>query len=158
MWIYLIFALVLLPIIAPLLVLSLERTPAMRWRIAPFVGLGVVTGGILLFSLLRTHPTAQLGSYHLAYSFNLKHGVIVVGLYIIATCGSMLASGFRHVFWFGVTNLIAVVVLARLSADGFTSLWCFYAALASGAIALHMRFGAPRARATSRHVLGTQHQ
>jgi hypothetical protein len=30
--------------------------------------------------------------------------------------------------------------LARLCADGFASLWCFYAALASGAIALHMRF------------------
>jgi hypothetical protein len=155
MWIYLVFALVLLPVIAPLLVLSLERTSAMRWRIAPFVALGAVTGGVLLYSMLGTHPTAQLGSYHLAYAFGLRHGVLVVGLYVIATCGAMLASGFRHVFWFGVSNLIAVVVLARLSADGFTSLWCFYAALASGAIALHLRFGAPRAPTTSGHVLGT---
>ena len=158
MWIYLVFALVLLPVIAPLLVLSVERTPAMRWRIAPFVGLGVATGGILLISLLRTHPTARLGSYHLAYSFGLQHGVIVVGLYVIATCGSMLASGFRHVFWFGVSNVIAVVVLARLSSDGFTSLWCFYAAVASGAIALYLRLGAPRARPASKHVLGTQYR
>ncbi len=156
MWIYLIFALVLLPIVAPLLVLSLERTTAMRWRIAPFVAIGVATGGILLLSMLRTHPTVQLGSYHLEYSFGLTHGVLVVGLYVIATCGSMLASGFRHVFWFGVSNLIAVVVLARLSADGFTSLWCFYAALASGAIALYMRLGAPRAPISSRHVLRAQ--
>ena len=156
MWIYLVFALVLLPVIAPLLVLSLERTTAMRWRIAPFVGVGVVTGGILLLSMLRTHPTVQLGSHHLEYSFGLKHGVIVVGLYIFATCGSMLASGFRHVFWFGVSNLIAVVVLARLSADGFASLWCFYAALASGAIALYMRIGAPRAPTSSRHVQRAQ--
>jgi len=47
------------------------------------------------------------------------------------------------VFWFGVSNLVAIAVLARLSADGFTSLWCFYAALASGAIALWLRFGHP---------------
>ena len=52
-------------------------------------------------------------------------------------------SGFRHLVWFGVSNLIAITALARLSADGFTSLWCFYAALASGAIALFLRFGQP---------------
>jgi len=149
MWVYLVFALVLLPIIVPLLVLGLERTPAMRWRIAPFVAIGAGTGAVLLASMLRTHPSAQLGSYHLAYSFGLRHGVVVVGLYIVATCGSLLVSGFRHVFWFGVLNLIAVVVLARLSANGFTSLWCFYAALASGAIALYLRFGEPRTPATA---------
>ena len=38
---------------------------------------------------------------------------------------------------------MAVVVLARLTADGFASLWCFYAALASGAISLHMRLAKP---------------
>jgi hypothetical protein len=42
--------------------------------------------------------------------------------------------------WFGAVNLVAVIVLARLCANGFASLWCFYAALASGAIALHLRF------------------
>ena len=143
MWIYLLFALVALPVIAPLLVLGLERTPAMRWRIAPFVAIGALTGGIQLAAMLRSHPTAHLGSYHLAYSVGLKHGILVVGLYIVATCGSMLVSGFRHLFWFGVSNLVAIAVLARLSADGFTSLWCFYAALASGAIALWLRFGHP---------------
>jgi hypothetical protein len=143
MWIYLLFALVVLPVLGPLLVLSIERTPRRRWRIVPFVALGAVVGGLLLVTMLRDHPTAQIGAYHLAYSIGLSHGVLVVGLYIVATCGSMLASGFRHVFWFGVSNLVAIAVLARLSADGFTSLWCFYAALASGAIALWMRVGHP---------------
>ena len=143
MWAYLLFAMVALPVIGPLLVLGLERTPARRRRIAPFVALGAVTAGILLVTMLRTHPTAHIGGYHIAYALGLDNGVLVVGLYIAATCGSMLASGFRHVFWFGVSNLVAIVVLARLSADGFTSLWCFYAALASAAIALWLRFGHP---------------
>ncbi len=144
MWIYLIFALVLLPVIIPLLVLGLERTSAMRWRIAPFVVLGAGVGAVMMATMLRTHPTAQLGAYHLAYSIGLQHGILLTGLYIVAACGSMLVSGFRQVFWFGIANLVAIVVLARLCADGFTSLWCFYAALASGAIALYMRFGEPR--------------
>lgn len=107
----------------------------------PFVALGAVVGGVLPATTVRAHPTVHQGSYHLAYDVGIRHGILVVGLYPVATCGAMLASGFRHVFRFGVSNLVAVAVPARLSADGFTSLWCFYAALASGAIARYLRIG-----------------
>jgi hypothetical protein len=112
--------------------------------IAPFLVTGVVVSAFLLEAMLAGHPSAKLGSYHVAYTIGLQHGVVIIGLYIVATCGSMLASGMRNVVWFGAANLIAVLVLARLCADGFASLWCFYAALASGAIALHMRFATTR--------------
>lgn len=139
MWIYLLVAFVALPTLVPLMVLRLE--PRDRRRvIAPFLALGVVTSAVLLESMLSGNPTAQLGAYHVAYSIGLQHGVVIIGLYILATCGSMLASGVRNVVWFGAANLVAVIVLARLCANGFASLWCFYAALASGAIALHLRF------------------
>ena len=143
-WIYLLFALVLLPVIAPTLVLSIEPTKARRRRIIPFVVLGAAVGLYLFVTLLRTHPTVRLGSYHLAYSFGLRHGIPVVGAYVVATCGAMLASRMRHVVWFGAANLVFVVILARLSADGFTSLWCFYAALASGVVALYLRLSPPK--------------
>ena len=143
MWIYLIFAFVVLPVLVPTMVYLLE--PRGRRRvIAPFLVLGVIVAAILLETTLRGHPSAKLGAFHIAYTIGLQHGVIIIGLYIVATCGSMLASGLRHVVWFGAVNLVAVVALARLSADGFTSLWCFYAALASGAIALHLRLTQPR--------------
>jgi hypothetical protein len=138
MWIYLVFAFVVLPTLVPTMVLLLE--PRNRRRvIAPFLALGVVTSAVLFETMLSTHPRATLGSYHVAYTVGLQHGVVIIGLYIFATCGSMLASGLRNVRWFGAVNLVAVIVLARLCANGFTSLWCFYAALASGAIALHLR-------------------
>ena len=89
--------------------------------------------------MLRTHPTAEMSGLHIAYSMGLDRGVVIGGLYVLATCGAMLASGLRHVVWFGLANLAAAAVLVRLSADGFPSLWCFYAALASGAIALYLR-------------------
>jgi hypothetical protein len=143
MWIYLLFAFVVLPTMVPTMVLLLE--PRNRRRvIAPFLILGVVTSAVLFETLLSHHPHATLGSYHVAYTVGLQHGMVVIGLYILATCGSMLASGLRNVKWFGAVNLVAVIVLARLSANGFTSLWCFYAALASGAIALHLRFAKTR--------------
>jgi len=86
--------------------------------IAPFLALGVVTSALLLETMLSGHPSAKLGSYHVAYSIGLQHGVVIIGLYILATCGSMLASGLRNVVWFGAVNLVAVIVLARLCANG----------------------------------------
>ncbi|HMD46471.1 MAG TPA: DUF6629 family protein [Acidimicrobiales bacterium] len=143
LWIYLLFALVVLPVLVPVMVMRIEPTRARRWWIAPFLALGALVSVILLTAMLSGNPTARIGSYHIAYSIGLKDGTLVIGLYIVATCGAMLASGIRRVVWFGLANLVAVVVLARLSADGFTSLWCFYAALASAAIALHLRLTKP---------------
>jgi len=139
MWIYLVFALVVLPTLVPALVFFFTPRSPRRWRLAPFIVLGAVVSAILLEAMLVGHPTARLGTYHLAYSVGLHHGVVIIGLYIVATCGPMLASGFRPMEWFGAANLVAVIVLALLCANGFTSLWCFYAALVSGAIALHLR-------------------
>lgn len=145
MWIYLIVAFVVLPVLVPLVVMGLEPTTPRRWRIAPFLVVGIGVAAVLLEAMVRTHPTVHLGAYHLSYTIGLQHGIPIIGCYIVATCGSLLASGFRDIVIFGLANVVAVVILARLSADGFASLWCFYAALASGAIVLHMRY-APRHR------------
>jgi hypothetical protein len=143
MWIYLTIAFVVLPIFVPVVIMLLEPTAPRRWRIAPFLAIGAGVSVVLLETMLRNSPSAMLGAYHLAYSIGLQHGIVVIGLYIVATCGSLLASGFRHIVVFGLANVVAVIVLARLSAEGFASLWCFYAAIACGAILLHMRYAKP---------------
>ncbi len=140
MWIYLIFALVILPTLVPLLLGVFEPSRRRRWRYLPFELLGLAVSGVILEAMLVGHPVARLGHYHVAYSVGLQHGVLIIGLYIVATCGSLLASGNRSLVWFGAFNVVAVIVLALLCADGFTSLWCFYAALVGGAIALHLRW------------------
>ena len=146
MWIYLVFALVVLPTLVPLVVFFFTPRSSRRWRLAPFIVLGAVVSAILFEAMWVGHPMARLGTYHLAYTIGLRHGVVIIGLYIVATCGPLLASGFRAMQWFGIANLVMVIVLALLVASGFTSLWCFYAALVSGAIALHLRFSAPAVR------------
>lgn len=139
MWIYLLFALVVLPTLVPLFVFFFMPRSPQRWRIVPFVILGVIVSVILLEAMFVGDPRVRLDTYHLAYTIGLRNGIAVIGLYIVATCGPLLASGFRPMVWFGVVNLVAVIILALLCASGFTSLWCFYAALVSGAVALHLR-------------------
>jgi Family of unknown function (DUF6629) len=143
MWIYLVIAFAVLPIFVPLVIMLLEPSARRRWRIAPFLAIGTGTSTVLLETMLQNGPNVRLGAYHLAYSIGLQHGIVIIGIYIVATCGSLLASGFHHIVVFGFANLVAVVILARLSADGFASLWCFYAAIACGAILLHMRYAKP---------------
>jgi hypothetical protein len=143
MWVYLTIAFVVLPVFVPLVIMLLEPTSRRKRRIAPFLVIGAGVSAVLLETMLRNGPSVTLGAYHLAYSIGLQRGTVVIGLYIVATCGSLLASGFRHIVVFGAANLVAVAILARLSADGFASLWCFYAAIACGAILLHMRYAKP---------------
>jgi hypothetical protein len=141
MWIYLLIALVVVPVFVPVAILKLEPTARRRWIIAPFVLLGSFVAVVLFVTMLRGPVSVKLGSYHLAYSVGLRNGLLIIGLYVVATCGSLLLSGYRHIVVFGLLNLAVVVLLARLTADGFASLWCFYAALASGAISIHLRLG-----------------
>jgi hypothetical protein len=65
---------------------------------------------------------------------------VLVGLYIAATCIPLLLSSYRHVNVFGVLNLAVAIVLAYTIPNGYTSLWCLWAAVTSGAVAAHLRY------------------
>ena len=147
LWIYLLIAFVVVPAFVPAAVLALEPTRRRRRRMVPFVALGAAVSAVLLVAMLRGPIDATQRPYHLAYSINVSHGGLVVALYVVAACGALLFSGYRHIEVFGIVNTVAVVILAWLTIDGFTSLWCGYAALTAGAVALHMRYARPH-RAT----------
>jgi hypothetical protein len=140
LWLYLLIAFVVLPILVPVAVLAIEPTGNRRRLIAPFIALGVAVAGMLFAAMVRGPIGVAARPYHLAYRADVSHGGLVVALYVVAVCGPLLLSGYRHVAIFGIANLVAVVALAWLTADGFASLWCAYAAIAAGAVALHMRY------------------
>src|SRR6202022_3741701 len=119
LWAYLAIAFVVLPLFVPLAVLMLEPTARLRQRMAPFVALGGVVSTVLLVAMLRHPVGAARHPWHLSYSIELHHAVIIVGLYVLAICGALLVSGYRHIALFGIANLAAVVTLAALTADGF---------------------------------------
>ena len=143
-WIYLAFAFVVLPVLVPVAILVLEPA-GRRWLLmVPFVVLGAVVAGVLLAAMVRGPVIATLGPHYVGYSTDLHAGRLVVMLYVTATCGALILSGVRDIARFGVINLIAVVLLARLTIDGFASLWCAWAAISSAAFAIHLRYPLPR--------------
>jgi uncharacterized protein DUF6629 len=139
LWAYLLVAFVVLPVYVPLAVVLIEPTRRRRWM-APFLALGGLISVVLLSTMAQGAINAMLRPWHLSYGIGLNHAVLVVMLYVTAICGPLLFSGYRHVAIFGIGNLVVVITLAVLTADGFASLWCVYAALSAAAIALHLRF------------------
>jgi len=145
LWLYLLVAFVVLPIFVPLAVRALEPTRQRKLRMLPFVTLGAVVSGVLLVSMLRSPGiNVELRPDHLAYDIGLKHGGFIVTCYVVAICGALFLSGYRGIAIFGLVNLAAVVVISWLTIDGFTSVWCGYAAVSAGAVALHMRYARPQ--------------
>jgi hypothetical protein len=150
MWIYLLVAFVVLPAYVPIAMLALEPKGSRRGGMVPFVALGGVVSIVLLAAMLRGPVAATLGHNHLRYTTDLSAGVLVVAGYVLATCGSLILSGYRDIAIFGIVNLVAVAVFAKLAIDGFASLWCGWAAFSSAAFAVHLRFGrGGSARATA---------
>ncbi len=143
LWIYLLIALVVLPTFVPLAVRALEPDRRRKGMMIPFVVIGAGVSAWLLAAMVRGPVGVTVRPYHLAYNINPGHGLLVVTLYVVACCGTLLFSSYRHVVFFGAVNLVAVAVIAKLTVDGFASVWCGWAAVTSGVVALHMRFGRP---------------
>jgi hypothetical protein len=150
LWAYLLIAFVVLPVFIPVAVIALEPTRRRMQRMAPFALIGTVVAVILFAAMVRGPVSVTLAPYHLSYGIRLPDGFEIVALYVVAVCGPLLVSGYRNVVLFGVVNLVAVVVIARLTISGFASVWCGWAAISSAAITLHCRFARPHPqRATS---------
>jgi hypothetical protein len=146
LWAYLLIAFVVLPVFIPLAVIALEPTRRRKAMMVPFALTGTVIAAILLAAMIRGPVGVKLAPYHLSYSIHVADGLVVIGLYVVAVCGPLLMSGYRNVVIFGAVNLVAVIVIARLTISGFASVWCGWAAVSSAAIALHCRFAEPDAQ------------
>ncbi len=140
LWVYLAIAFGVLPVLVPVAVGALEPL-ANRRRVAVFTAIGVTVAIVLMYAVMRGPITATIEGHHIAYDVDLWHGGLIVLLYVVATCGTMLVSKYQHVRWFGMVNLVAVGFLAALSKSGLISLWCAWAAVTSVAIAVHLRRG-----------------
>ena len=145
LWAYLLIAFVVLPVFIPLAVIAMEPTRRRKQLMVPFAVLGAVIAGVLLAAMIRGPVGVKLAPYHLSYSIRISDGLVIVGLYVVAVCGPLLVSGYRNVALFGVVNLVAVIIIARLTIAGFASVWCGWAAVSSAAITLHCRVARPHA-------------
>jgi hypothetical protein len=139
-WAYLLFAFAFLPVLLAVAVWLIERSHTRQRAIAAFGVLGLTVGLVLAAAMFRAPINAAIQGHHIVYQLEgLDNGGRWTALYVVATCGVLLASSYRDIEVLGALNLVAVPVLMWLTISGFVSLWCFWAAIVSIAIALHLR-------------------
>ena len=135
--VYVLFAFPVLPTYVPLAVLLLEPRGA-RLRVAPFVALGLVVSAQLAYFVISGPLTVEEHAHCVVYRIDLQQGMFWAVLYIAATVGPALMSGYPSIVAFGALNLVGLSVVALLYREAFASLWCVLAALLSVLVLLHM--------------------
>lgn len=139
-YLYLAFAWVVLPILAPFAIMILEPPGRRRRVIGGFVVIGAIAGAYLAAAIVRGDVSAHAVEHTVQYGGAGQFATAATALYIIATCGAPLLSGFRAIVWFGVANVVAIAAFATIQAEGLTSLWCTWAAVVSVLIFLQFVF------------------
>jgi len=138
-WLYLAFALGVLPVLVPAAIFAIEPDPRRRRWLMPFVVVGAGLAAQLMAIVITGPVSAQIEGCCLAYDPGPGYTGLFGALYVLVTCLPMLVSTHRHMVAFGVVNLVAVALIAWLLASGLASLWCAWAAVTSVLIARHLR-------------------
>jgi hypothetical protein len=130
-YVYLLFAWVLLPVFVPVAIMLLEPPGHARRRLAGFVAIGAVASAYLATSLINGDVSAHSGGHVVLYGGAGRYADAATALYVIATCGAPLLSRHRTIVWFGIANIGAVAAIAVVQGEGLTSIWCSWAAIVS---------------------------
>jgi hypothetical protein len=135
---FMFIAFVFFPIYLPISILILERPGWRRDVLLALAGAGVIAGAIFLVGLLDGRGSAVACDYAIDFRvLGLTNAPVL--LYVLATCGAMLLSGYRPIFIWGICNIVAAAFLSVAATRGFPSLWCFWAAITSVFIAWFIR-------------------
>jgi hypothetical protein len=134
------FSHVLWPIYVPFAMGVIE---AVRWRkkaIVAFEFVGAAVGLYLLYFIVTRPVVAEVVGSHIVYDSPHFYVMPVMALYLAATCVSCFFSSHGFAKLFGVLMLLSFIAAYLVHAMAFFSIWCFFAAILSLLIYLHLRF------------------
>ena len=134
------FSHALWPMYVPIAIGILE---SVRWRrkaIFAFEAAGAAVGLYLLYFIVTAPVVAEVIGRHIVYVSPHFYQVPVMVLYLAATCVSCFFSSHGFVRLFGVLAFTAAIAAYVVHVLALVSIWCFFAAVLSLLIYLHLRF------------------
>ena len=154
-YLYSLFSHVLWPIYVPLALYFLEASPWRKRTMLGFQVIGTAVGVYLLFFLVARPIVAEVIDRHIVYvSPHFYLGPVIVA-YVSATCFSEFFSSHAFVRLFGLLALLSFVATYLLYTRALVSVWCFFAAILSVLIYVHLRYrtlgGFPREQVAGPH-------
>ena len=139
-YLYSIFSHVLWPMYVPFAMGVME---AVRWRkkaIFAFEAAGVIVGIYLLYFIVTSPVVAEVVGSHIVYVSPHFYLIPMIMFYLAATCVSCFFSSHGFVRLFGVLALLSYIAAYVIHVEALVSIWCFFAAILSLLIYLHLRF------------------
>lgn len=136
------FSHVLWPIFMPL---SIGLVETVLWRkkvILAFQITGGAVGLYLLYFIVKFPITSEI-KVHVLYIFPHFHKPMVLLLYIAATCVSGFFSSHKMINTFGFLALLLFFVSYWFYTVAFFSVWCFFSAILSVTIYMHLKSRQP---------------
>ena len=134
------FSHVLWPVYVPLAMGLLELVP---WRKKVIFGFGVVGVGVslyLLYFMVATPMVAEIVGSHIVYDSPHFYLIPMMIVYLTATCVSCFFSSHGFVKLFGALMFASFVAAYIVHVMALVSIWCFFAAILSLLIYVHLRF------------------
>ncbi|MES5824035.1 DUF6629 family protein [Streptomyces sp. RG80] len=128
-----VWAVIALPLLAvwvPVAVLCAAPRSARARPAVPLV-CGVVTAAVMAYAIADRPVRAEIRGHTVGYVLGLSHTEVLVAGYLVATIGSLLLSGDRWLFGFGLLAAVGALVCWALWRLEFVSTWCAFAAVCS---------------------------
>ena len=134
------FSHVLWPMYVPFAMGILEAVAWRKRTLLAFETVGITVGLYLLYFIVTGPVVAEVVGKHIVYASPHFYLVPVMVLYLAATCVSCFFSSHGFVKLFGVLSLLSFVAAYLVHIGALVSIWCFFAAVLSLLIYLHLRF------------------
>ena len=128
---YLLFADVLWPVYAPIMVWLIEPSAWRRRFMLFWLAVGGCVAAFFLWWIFARPHGAMILDGHIAYVPDYKHSEAISLAYLGATCVPLVLSSQRTVMALGTIILVGSAVAYAYYWETFTSVWCFFAAAAS---------------------------
>jgi hypothetical protein len=136
--VYSFFSHVLWPVYVPVAVVLMEPKGWRRRALFLFVTGGGMVAAYLWYVLFAYPVVSRLTGQHIEYVSPHFFAAVTMTLYLLSTAVGPLLSTHRMVVVFGVLALLSFGAAYAFYATWFISVWCFFAALLSAMIYLHI--------------------
>jgi len=134
------FALVIWPFWVPLSVRTMERSEARRRALTALAWFGGLVSVSAVLLLSRWQPVARISGHSIRYDYPGTGDAPTHFLLLVAYAGCVVVPLFlstaKLARTIGVVLVVSVMMTLVIERDAFTSVWCFFAAILSGLIAV----------------------
>lgn len=138
--VFVFFSHVLWPTYVPFAVLMIEKNKGRRTVLWVLLLIGLATSVQLMnYALIIGTPVAHVVGHSIAYETLLPTIPLGFAFYVLATCMACIVSSHKYIRVFGLALTASLIISYWSYSQTFYSVWCFFAAILSFIIYIHLR-------------------